>query len=204
MACLIDLIILKGFNRMRFFSALALLGQFLFDPHKTWEQQSMKEESIRDLFYRFLSVIVFCSSLFASIGVFIQTSSSVRAVTQFVIVFVSLMLGVYIASKLLVMTAPNFMGEVRERRIFQWTIYSASVFVIFHGLAQLFTPYSFLNQACLFLELYFIRLLWIGLRQLFGVSENKRLGYMFLAGIFILVLPLLCERILLVVFQYFN
>jgi len=189
---------------MRFFSALALLGNLLIDPVKTWERLSLKEESISDLLYKFLSIIVFCSSLFAFTGILVQTSSIVRAIAQFVIVFLSLMTGIYFAAKLLVITAPNFMSKVQAPRIFQWTIYSASVFILFHGLSQLFTPYSFLNQLCLFLELYFIRLLWIGFRQVLAVSENKRLGYMFLAGMFILVLPLLCERILLVVFQYFH
>jgi len=189
---------------MRFFSALALFINLLIDPVKTWEKLSLKDESISDLLYKFLSIIVFCSSLFAFIGILIQTTSIVRAIVQFIIVFVSLMLGLYFAAKLLVITAPNFMRKVQILRIFQWTIYSASVFVFFHGFAQLFTPYSFLNQLCLFLELYFIRLLWIGLRQLLAISENKRLGYMFLAGMFILVLPLMCERILLVIFQYFQ
>ncbi|WP_372640392.1 YIP1 family protein [Ancylomarina sp.] len=189
---------------MRFFSSLALFGNLLIDPVTTWEKLSLKEESISDLLYKFLSIIVFCSSLFAFTGVFIQTSNIVRSIVQFIIVFFSMMIGIYFAAKLLVITAPNFMNRVQIRRIFQWTIYSASVFVLFHGLSQLFTPYSFLNQLCLFLELYFIRLLWIGLKQVLAVSENKRLGYMFLAGMFILVLPLICERILLVVFQYFQ
>ena len=189
---------------MRFFSTLALFVNLLIDPVKIWEKLSLKDESIHDLFYKFLSIIVFCSSLFAFAGVLIQTSNIVRAIVQFIIVFVSLILGLYFAAKLLVITAPNFMSEVQTRRIFQWTIYSASVFVLFHGLAQLFTPYSFLNQLCLFLELYFIRLLWVGLRQMLEMSENRRIGYMFLAGMFVLVLPLICERILLVVFQYFQ
>ncbi|MCZ4694399.1 hypothetical protein DWB61_04135 [Ancylomarina euxinus] len=189
---------------MRFFSALALLGNLLFDPVRTWEKLSLKEELISDLLYKFLSIIVFCSSLFAFIGILVQTSSMVRAIVQFIIVFVSLMVGVYFAAKLLIITAPNFMGEVKMHRIFQWTIYSSSAFVLFHGLSQLFTPYSFLNQLCLFLELYFIRLLWIGLKPVLAIPENKKLGYMFLAGMFILVLPLICERILLVLFQYFQ
>ena len=188
---------------MWFFSALALFGNLIIDPVKTWEKQSSNDKTIRELFYRYLLVIIFCSSLFVFIGVIIQTESLSQAIAQFVIVFISLLLGIYFSAKLLVITAPNFINEVCVRQIFKWTIYSASVFVLFHGLAQLFTPYSFLNQICLLMELYFIRLLWLGHKQMRAVSDNKRLGYISLAGLFILVFPLICERIFLVVFQYF-
>jgi len=186
---------------MRVFSSLSLFGKLMTDPVKTWEKLSLKEESVKGVFLNYFLIIVFCSSLFAFSGVFIHTGRISLAIAQFINVFISLVVGLSFAAKLLVLTAPNFMTEVSAGKIFKWTIYSASAFVFFHGLSQLFASHSFLSQICLLFELYSIRLLWLGLGEILSVSDSKKIGYVFLAGVFMLVLPLICERIFSVIFQ---
>jgi len=187
---------------MRIFSVLTRFVNLLTDPVKAWKKRSLQEESVRDLFLNFVLWFVFWCALFVFFGVWIQMGNIQLAIMQFLIVFVSLALGLFFAGKLMVLMAPNFMPKVNANRIFQWVVYSATVFAFCHGLAQLFSPYSFLNQLCLLMELYFIRLLWIGVKQMLPVHDNKRIGFVFLAGIFILVLPLISERILSVLFKY--
>jgi len=186
---------------MRIFSVLTLFVNLLTDPVKAWEKRSSKEVSVRNLFLNFVLWFVFWCALFVFFGVWIQMGKIHFAILQFLIVFVSLALGLFLAGKLMVLLAPNFMPQVNVNRVFQWVVYSATAFAFCHGLAQLFSPYSFLNQLCLLLELYFIRLLWIGVKQMLPVPENKRIGFVFLAGIFILVFPLICERILSVLLK---
>jgi len=187
---------------MRIFSVLTLFWNLLTDPVKAWERRSLNEESVSDLFSNFALWFVFWCALFVFFGVWIQSGKIPMAVFQFLSTFVSLTLGLFLAGKLMVLMAPNFMSHVNENRIFQWVVYSATVFAFCHGLAQLFSPYSFLNQLSLLLELYFIRLLWIGVNHLLQVPDNKRIGFVFLAGIFILVLPLIFERIFSVLLKY--
>jgi len=187
---------------MRIFSVLALFWNLLTDPVKAWERRSLKEESVGDLFSNFVLWFVFWCALFVFFGVWMQVGKIPMAFFKFLITFISLTLGLFLAAKLLVIMAPNFMPKVDANRIFQWVFYSATVFAFCHGLAQLFSPYSFLNQLCLLLELYFVRLLWIGVKEMLPVPENKRIGFVFLAGIFILVLPLICERLFSIMLKY--
>ena len=173
----------------------------LFLPKKEWERVAHEHSQIKELFLRFAFPIITLCSLIAFAGMMIHKQGLGIGISQFFVAFLSFNLGIYSAAKIIELLAPNFQIQIKSEIIFQLVIYSASIFCLFHGIAKLFSPYSFLNQISLILELYFIRILWLGTAPLLPLSESKRPGFTIMASLLILVLPLIFERMFSIIFR---
>ncbi|PKQ65133.1 hypothetical protein BZG02_04715 [Labilibaculum filiforme] len=173
----------------------------LLDPKKEWKAIAQEKTNMKSIFIQFAFPVVAICSLLSFIGVLIHTGSISNSISQLVVSFISLNLGFYTVGKMIELLAPNFQLQIKLSTIYQLIIYSGAVFCLFHGLAKLFSPYSFLNQICLVFELYFIRVLWLGISQLLNISENKKPGFTIVVSLLILVLPLIFERMFSVIFK---
>lgn len=173
----------------------------LIEPKKEWEIIAQETSTVKSIFIRFaFPVITFCS-LLSFAGVFIHTDNINTAISQLAVSFISLNLGFYIAGKMIMLLAPNFQLKIKYETIYQLIIYGGSIFCLFHCMAKLFSTHSFLNQICLVFELYFIRVLWLGISSLLSISENKRPGFTIMASLLILVLPIIFERMFSIIFK---
>ncbi|MFA9372002.1 MAG: YIP1 family protein [Labilibaculum antarcticum] len=173
----------------------------LIDPKKEWDIIAQELNTVRSIFIRFAFPVITVCSLLAFAGGLIHTGSLSIGISQLAVSFLSLNLAFFVAGKMIKLLAPNFQLEIKSETIYQLIIYSGSIFCLFHSLAKLFPNYSFLNQICLVFELYFIRVLWLGIPPLLTLSENKKPGFTIMASLLILVLPLIFERMFSIIFK---
>lgn len=177
------------------------LAKLLHNPKMEWNTIAQENSSIKTLFLSFAIPVIAVCAIVSCFGVLIHTKSIGISLSQLFVSFLSLNVGLFCAAKIILLLAPNFQLKIAPRIIFQLIIYSGAVFCLFHGIAKLFSPYSFLNQISLLFELYFIRILWIGTKPLLPIAENKKPGFTIMASLFILVLPLLFERMFSIIFK---
>jgi hypothetical protein len=173
----------------------------LLDPKKEWETIAQEVNTVKSIFINFAFPIIAICSLLSFTGSLIHTGSLRISISQLAVSFLSLYLAFFAAGKMIKLLAPNFRLEIKYLTIYQLIIYSGSIFCLFHGLAKLFTSDSLLNQISLVFELYFIRVLWLGLSPLLTISENKKPGFIITASLLILVLPLIFERMFSIIFR---
>lgn len=175
--------------------------KLLIDPKREWEIIAQEQTTVKSIFISFAFPVIAVCSLLSFSGGLIHTKSLSIASSQFAVSFLSLNLAFYSAGKLIKLLAPNFQLEIKPATIYQLIIFSGSIFCMFHGLSKLFSTYSFLNQICLVFELYFIRILWLGISPLIPIAENKKAGFTIMGSLLILVLPLLFERMFSIIFK---
>lgn len=175
--------------------------KLLIDPKKEWDTIAQEIITVKSIFISFAFPVIAVCSLLSFAGGLIHTRSLSIGISQLAVSFLSLHLAFFIAEKLIKLLAPNFQLKIKSETIYQLIIYSGSIFCLFHGLAKLFPTYSFLNQICLVFELYFIRVLWLGISPLLSISENKKPGFTIMASLLILVLPLIFERMFSIIFK---
>lgn len=171
------------------------------NPKKEWDTIAQEEITTKSLFLSFaIPVIAICSAI-SFIGVLIHTKSVSVSFSQLFVSFLSLNFGLFFAAKIIILLAPNFQLKIKPYIIFQLIVYSGAAFCLFHGIAKLFSPYSFLNQISLLLELYFVRILWVGTTPLLPIAENKKPGFTIMASLLVLVLPLIFDRMFSILFK---
>ncbi len=196
----------QDYSQMKYNSKSVLNSLFrtrnlALTPKREWERIATENSSTKELFRNFSFPVIALCAIIAAGGTYIHTKDVLIAGSKLFVDFLALNLGLYCAAKLIVLLTPNFQLQINENVIFKLVIYSASIFCVFHGLAQLFTPFSFLNQICLLLELYFIRILWLGTASILPIANNKRPGFTVMASLLILVLPLIFERMFSILFR---
>lgn len=173
----------------------------VMDPKKEWETIAQEVKTVKSIFIYFAFPVIAICSLLSFTGSFIHTGSLRIGIFQLIVSFFSLNLAFFAVGKMIKLLAPNFQLEMKSTTIYQLVIYSGSIFCLFHGFAKLFPTYSFLNQICLVFELYFIRVLWLGIPLLLPISKNKKPGFTIMASLLILVLPLIFERMFSIIFR---
>ncbi len=177
-----------------------LLNLFII-PKREWNAIAQEETSIRSLFFSFTVPVIVLCSIVSFFGVLIHTKSISISLSQLFVSFLSLNLGLFFAAKIIILLTPNFQLKIKPYIIFQLIIYSGAAFCVFHGIAKLFSPNSFLNDICSLFGLYFIRILWIGTTPLLPIAENKKPGFTIMASLLVLVLPLICYRMFSIIFK---
>ncbi|MGQ1910234.1 hypothetical protein ACT3CE_10625 [Marinifilum sp. RC60d5] len=189
-----------NYNSKNLLSSFFRLRNLLLTPKSEWERIAHEKLRPEKLFLNFAFPVIAISSIISAVGIFIHTHDIVSTLSRFFVEFLSLNIGLFVAARIIILLTPNFQLKIASGIIFKLVLYSASVFCIFHGLANLFSPYSFLNQICLLSELYFIRILWLGTTPLLPIADNKRPGFTFTASLLILALPLIFERMFSILF----
>ncbi len=173
----------------------------LISPAIEWEVIAKETYRVQSIFITFLFPVTAICSAISFAGALIHSGSLLIGISQFFISFLSLNLGFYASGKMIKLMAPNFQLQIKSESIYPLIIYSGAIFCLFHSLAKLFTPYSFLNQISLVFELYFIRVLWLGISPLLPISQNKKAGFTIMVSLLILILPLLFERMFSIIFK---
>lgn len=189
------------YNSKGVLNSLFRTRNLLLTPKREWERIAPEDSSTKELFRNFAFPVMAICALIASGGNYIHNKEILVAVSKFFVDFLAFNLGLYSAAKLIILLSPNFQISIKPELIFKLVIYSASAFCIFHGIAQLFGSASFLNQICLLLELYFIRILWLGTSSILPIANSKRPGFTVMASLLILVLPLIFERLFSILFR---
>ncbi|NOU61036.1 hypothetical protein [Marinifilum caeruleilacunae] len=190
------------YNSKGVLNSLFRTRNLLLTPKREWERIAPESSTTKELFRNFAFPVIAICAIIAAGGTYIHTKEVWVSVAKFFVDFLALNLGLFCAAKLIVLLSPNFQLSIKAEVVFKLVIYSASVFCIFHGIAQLFSPFSFLNQICLLLELYFIRILWLGTSSILPIANNKRPGFTVMASLLILVLPLIFERLFSILFRF--
>ncbi|MFA8432954.1 MAG: YIP1 family protein [Marinifilaceae bacterium] len=173
----------------------------ILNPKAEWDIIAQKEQNKKELYLNYALPLISICSLLAFSGILINYSDLTHALSQMLIVFLSLSGGLFLAATIIKELAPNFNGSKNENRNFMLVIYAASIFCIFHSAANMFSLFSFFRQLFLLVELYFIRLFWLGISPLLQMPENKKAGFTLISALIILIIPLILERMLSILFN---
>jgi hypothetical protein len=173
----------------------------LVSPEIEWSVIAKESKRVQSIFITFLFPITIVCSLITFAGFLIHNQSISNSIARFFVSFLSLNLGFYASGKMIKLLAPNFQLQVKMETIYPLIIYSGAIFCLFHSLAKLFTPNSFLEQFSLVFQLYFIRVLWLGISPMLPISKNKKSGFTIMASLLILILPLVFERMFSIIFK---
>ena len=190
-----------AYNSRSALNSVFRLRNLLFTTKSEWERITPENTPTKELFLNFAFPIVVLCSIIAGFGTWIHEESIALAIARVLVDFLAMNIGFFCAAKIIILLLPNFQLAIDDDIIFKLVIYSASVFCLFHGIAHLFSPDSFLNQMSLLMELYFIRILWLGTSPLLPIAENKRPGFTVMASLLILVIPLIFERMFSILFR---
>lgn len=189
------------YNSKSVLNSIFRTRNLLLSTKNEWERIASETSIINDLFRNFAFPVTFLCAIIASIGTYIHSQDAIIALSKLFVDIFALNLGIYGAAKLILLLSPSFQLSIKDDLVFTLVVYSSSIFCVFHGIAQLFSPYSFLNQISLLLELYFIRILWIGTESLLPINNSKRPGFIVMASLLILVIPLIFERMFSILFR---
>lgn len=190
-----------AFHSKNILNSFSRWFNLLISPAREWAVIAKESNPVPSIFITFSFPVTAICSLISFCGALLHTGSFSIGIAQFFISFLSLNIGFYTSGKMIKLLAPNFQLQIQSETIYPLIIYSGAIFCLFHSLAKLFTPYSFLNQISLVFELYFIRVLWLGISPLLPISKNKKSGFTIMASLLILILPLLFERMFSIIFK---
>lgn len=184
-----------------FIHSFIRLRNLLFSTTNEWEIIALENKKTNALFFSFAFPIIAFSALLSFVGIALYSKSWGIGISQFFVTFLALNIGLFVSAKIIQLLTPNFQIQVKDEKIFQLIIYSASIFCLFHGMAKLFLTLGFLHQICLVLKLYFIRALWQGSKALLPLHENKRPSFIIMASLLVIVIPIIFERLFSIIFN---
>lgn len=170
--------------------------ELLITPAEAWPKVSREPNSVKALFRSFvvpqavaMSVVVFLFSLFRY-SIFFAFLYAVANV-------LALSLGIWV-SYLIAREVLNSKLPDADNIALNLTVYSASVFIVFHSLAVAFGS-GFFGQLLTIVSLIFIRTLYIGVNQTLPASQ--RTNFMVILCLSIICFTVIFNKILTVVFM---
>lgn len=171
----------------------------IIDPNKEWEviqnEFKTKDELIRGYLIPYILAIAIASVIgnllfdpklaFISVGYLVAT-----ALISVVISFVSVYLSVLVFNEL----AKYYSESFSKEKIYTLVIYSFTAFFLATIISNLF-PVSGVKVLLNLFGLYSFYLLWTGAEKLIGITEDKKVAYVLIGAIIVVVLYLLLSLV---------
>jgi len=162
----------------------------IINPVKEWDliiaDNSDKNTIIKEYALP-LIILISISTLIGSFGSpkFLAPSISYSVISAFVTMIVSIG-SIYLSAYIINEIAPNFGISKNIENSFKLVIYSSTPAYIASIVANLHWTLSFLN----IFGIYSVYLFWLGASQVLKISEDKKIGFVILSFIVLLVIYL--------------
>lgn len=172
--------------------------ELLMMPAEAWPKISRESNSAKALFRSFvlpqaiaMSVIVLLFSLFRY-SVFFAFLNAVANV-------LALSCGIWVSYLIAREVLNNKIADA-DNIALKLTVYSTSVFTVFHSLAVAFGN-GFFGQLLTIVSLIFIRTLYIGVNQTETLPANQRTNFMVIVCLSVICFTVIFNKILTVIFM---
>ncbi len=164
----------------------------LLNPFETWNEIKTERKSRKDIISGFLlpvSVIIgICSLLGTLFFSKIENSFSFGYVLfNGIISFLVIFLEVYFSCLLIAEITTSFSQETDADAVFALVTYSQTPFFVALAITKLFPQLLFLT----ILSIYTLYLFWIGIIKLLNVQEDKRIIFLLLSSLVLILIFLL-------------
>ncbi len=161
-------------------------------PQQAWREIDFEKRSKRDIIYAYLlpmSVIVGLSTMLGTLFFSdIEDSISVGYVfVNGVISFLIVFLEVFLSGWLIAEMTESFDPGVNSNTIFNLVIYSHAPFFVVLTISRLFPQLMFLMVT----GVYTFFVFWMGISHLLRIEEERKIVFLFLSGLIMILLFLL-------------
>ena len=174
------------------------IKQLLFYPGREWTVIRQEEDSVSRLFNSFFIPVSLLVSLIVIPGGIYRFGTFLGVLYGF-INFISILAGIYVAF-LIVREYLNNKIPDAENTALHLTVYSASVFVVFHSLSVALIS-GFFSQLLSLISLIFIRTLYTGISAIACLEVNTKTNTLIIAALSILCIPVIFKRLLMILFH---
>ncbi len=168
----------------------------IINPAKEWDiinNENIDKTKIIKEYALPLIILASISTLIGSFGSpkFLSPSISYSVISAFVTLAVSVV-SIYISSYIINEIAPNFGLQKDLNKSFKLVIYSSTPAYLASIIANLHWTLGFLN----ILGVYSVYLFWLGSSQILNIQEDKKVGFVILSFVVLLVVYLVLAVLL--------
>ncbi len=170
----------------------------IFTPSECWREiQNKRTDTKATIRNYFVPIISLCSILYFFINLLNNTFS--QALGLAAINYVSSIVGTWLAHWLIREFLCNKLN-CNATTAFNLTLYSASVFLLFHSLGSAFGN-LFIGQLLTFCSYIFIRTLYNGINTLINMPANQKTNTLIIASLSIICFPIIISKLLMIIFR---
>ena len=174
------------------------IKQLLLYPGREWAIIRQEEDSSSRLFNLFFIPVTGIVSLVVIPGG-IYRFGIFQGILYSLINFISATAGVYLAFLIIREYLNNKIPDA-ENTALHLTVYSASVFIVFHSLSVALIN-GFFSQLLSLISLIFIRTLYAGISAVTRLEVNQKTNTLIIAALSIICIPVIFKRFLMILFH---
>lgn len=172
--------------------------EIIFSPSEYWNKVQNQHTNTKDAIYNyFVPIIILCSVLHFVIKLLYTTFS--QALGLAIVNFASSIAGIWLAYLLIRELLCNKLNY-RSSTAFNLTLYSATVFLLFHSIGTSFGN-LFIGQLLTFCSFIFIRTLYIGINTLLELPSNQKTNTLIICSLSIICFPIIISKLLMIIFR---
>ncbi len=173
------------------------MKDLLIRPHKIWPIVYGEKNSVRNLFRTYLIPVAALSSVAVLLSILQYTVLQTLCYT--IINFVSVIAGTYVA---FLFSREYLNGKLRqpENTALTLTVYSASVFIVFHSVSVAFVS-GFFSQLATLISLVFLKTLYTGIHTIPALQPSQKTNILIISGLSIICIPIILKKFLMILFH---
>lgn len=170
----------------------------IFAPSQCWREIQNKHTDTKAITRNyFVPVITLCSILYFPIN--LLNNPLLQAFGLAIINFASSIISLRLAYWLIREFLCNKLN-CHAATAFNLTIYSATVFLLFHSLGAAFGN-LFIGQLLTLCSFIFIRTLYNGINTLLDIPTNQKTNTLIIASLAIICFPIIISKLLMIIFR---
>lgn len=170
----------------------------ILTPSERWNRIRNRHTDAKEAIHSyFVPVILLCSILYFPIS--LLNTTFLQALGLSIINFASSLLGTFLAYLLIREFLCNKLN-CRTSTAFNLTLYSATVFLLFHSLGAAFGN-LFIGQLLTLCSFIFIRTLYTGINALLNIPANQKTNTLIIASLSIICFPIIISKLLMIIFR---
>jgi FtsH-binding integral membrane protein len=167
------------------------------NPSSEWEKIAVEPNDQNEMLINYVLPIVGLGAITTFIGKASMSEYSVYQGFMLAITyFISMIAGIYISAVVISELEPGFNIEKDFGSTLKLIVYSATASLVASVIANLHPGLSFIGL----FGLYSLYLFWTGLPKIKEVAEDKKVGFVLIAGLIILAITFLINFILQSIF----
>ncbi len=162
--------------------------QIVLKPRETWETINQEQTTIPILLKEYLLILAAVPALASFLGMWDNLGLG-RSLINAIVVYILSIVNVVVLGRIISLVAPNF-GSIRDEvKGFQVALYSYTP-VLAAGVLNLIPPLSIL---ILFVGIYGLYILYIGLPIVMATPQEKSLPYIVVVGIAFILISIILD-----------
>lgn len=172
--------------------------KLLLQPETEWQIIDKEYNNVKDLFQAYVIPLSLIVSLIVLILSFFHYTA-IQAICYAIINLLSTTTGIWLCY---IIAREYLNNKIRnaDNTALNLTVYSASVFVVFHSISVAFVS-GFFSQLMSLISLIFIRTLYIGIKKNTDIPADQKTNMLIITILSIICIPVILKKILMIIFH---